>query len=85
MNFTCKLCSSDMESLNSLSFFLVLLLDALLQILNQVVSSSSPLVIGIGTYMNHEMCSFAFAHLWVKSFPKVTDWISSAKARQSTV
>lgn len=57
------------------------LLDALLQILYQVVTSSSPFVIRIGTDVDHEMRSFAFAHLGMKSFPEITNWISSAKAR----
>lgn len=59
----------------------LLLLNALLQILYQVVPGSGPLVVSISADAEHEIGSLAISHFGMKSLAKVPDWIASAEAR----
>ena len=65
------------------TFFL--LLNALLNVLYQVVASCGPLIVGICAHPDHEVSSFTLAHLRVKSLAKISNWITPTEARQPTV
>lgn len=61
--------------------YIILLLDALLQILYQVIASSGPLIISIFTNMCHEIGCFTLTHLRMKSLPKIANRVTPAEAR----
>ena len=66
-------------TINPLRFYL--LLNALLNILYQVIASSGPLIVGICAHTDHEIGSFTLAHLRVKSPAKISDWVTPTEAR----
>lgn len=61
--------------------YIISLLDALLQILYQVIASSGPLIISIFTNMGHEIGCFTLTHLRMKSLPKIANRVTPAEAR----
>lgn len=62
-----------------------LFLDALLQILYQVVPGSGPLVVSICARADHENGRLTFAHFRMKPLSEISNRVPPAEARQSTV
>lgn len=63
----------------------VSLLYTLLYVLNQIVASSGPFVVGICACMDHEVCCLPLAHLGMEPLAEVTYGITPTEARQPTV
>lgn len=57
------------------------LLNALLQILYQVIACSRPLVVRIGARSYHEVGSFPLVHLGMEPLAEIPDRVSPAEAR----
>jgi hypothetical protein len=60
-------------------------LNTLLQVLDQVITSSTPLIVCIFTCFDHVIGCTAFTHFWVKSFAQIANWVTTAEAWQSTL
>lgn len=56
------------------------LLDALLQVLYQIIPSSGPLVVGIYACADHEVGCLTVAHLGMKSLAKISNGVTPAEA-----
>lgn len=63
----------------------VSLLYTLLYVLNQIVASSGPFVVGICACIDHEVCCLPLAHLGMEPLAEVTYGITPTEARQPTV
>lgn len=61
------------------------LLDPLLQVLNEIIPSRRPLVVGVYACADHEVGCLPVAHLRMKSLAKISNGVTPTEAGQSTV